>query len=274
MDVNIGTCSWNYSSWLNLVYSKTEKTAAEYLRQYSAKYRTVEIDSWFYKIPDRKEVLAYKDAVDSGFRFTCKVTNSVTLTHKRNKNRDINKDFLSIEFFQRYLDAVEPIIDQIDGIMFEFEYLNRTKISGLEEFLNAMEDFFSKTPSGLPLAVETRNQNYLKPAYFELLNAHQVMHVFSEKQYMPPIYSVYGEFQDYIKDATIIRLLGGDRKEIEEKTKQNWNEIAMPKDGLKQVIGMINYMKNHGLKVTVNVNNHYEGSAPKTISRIMKNLEN
>ena len=273
MSINIGTCSWNYDSWVGLVYDKTERTAAEYLRQYSEKYRIVEIDSWFYKIPDRKEVLSYKSMVDSDFRFTCKVTNLLTLTHLRNKDHDKNKDFLSIELFKRYLDAVESIIDQIDGIMLEFEYLNKTKMSGVEEFVNALNDFFQQTPSGIPMAIEVRNKNYLTPKYFELLNAYNVMHVFSEKQYMPSIYEVYAEFQNYIKNATIIRLLGGDRKEIEERTKQNWNEIVMPQNGLRQIIGMINYMNKSGLKVTVNVNNHYEGSAPKTIERIEEGLE-
>ena len=47
----------------------------------------------------------------------------------------------------------------------------------------------------------------------------------------------------------------------------------MPKDGLRQIIGMINYMKNNGLKITVNVNNHYEGSSPKTISKILAKLD-
>ena len=221
MSVKVGTCSWNYDSWLGLVYNKTEKTATEYLRQYSEKYRTVEVDSWFYKIPDRNEVLSYKSMVDYDFRFTCKVTNSITLTHLRNRNKDKNTDFLSPELFNRYLDSIAPLIDQIDGIMFEFEYLNKSKMSGIEEFLNALNDFFAQIPTDIPLAVETRNPNYLKPSYFELLNTYNVSHVFSEKQYMPSIVSVYAEYQDYIKDATIIRLLGDDRKEIENKTKQN-----------------------------------------------------
>ncbi len=272
MEVKIGTCSWNYDSWVGLVYDRTERTAAEYLRQYCQKYRTVEIDSWFYKIPDRKEAVNYKSMVDSDFRFTCKVSNLITLTHLRNKTNDRNPDFLSIELFKRYLDAVEPLIDRIDGIMFEFEYLNKQKMSGIEEFVNLMNDFMQKTPSGIPLAVEVRNKNYLTAKYFELLNAYGLIHVFSEKQYMPSVWSVYEQFQDYIQNASIIRLLGDDRKEIEELTKEKWDRIVKPKDGLRQVIGMINYMKNNGLKVTVNVNNHYEGSSPKTITRILEGL--
>lgn len=272
MSVMLGTCSWNYDSWLNLVYSNTENTAADYLRQYSKKYRTAEVDSWFYKIPDKNEVIDYKNMVDSDFRFTCKVTNAITLTNLRRKDSPVNPDFMSIELFRKYLDAVEPIMDQLDGIMFEFEYLNKSKMSGPDEFINTLNNFFSKLPDGLPLAVETRNKNYLTDSYFNMLQSNKVMHVFSEKLYMPHIYDVYARFQDKITDSAIIRLLGGDRKEIEDITKKKWNNIVQPKDDLKQITGMINYMNGKGLKITVNVNNHYEGSAPKTIEKIKNQL--
>ena len=93
MNIKIGTCSWNYDSWAGLIYKSEEKTAAEYLKQYSRVYRTAEIDSWFYKIPERREVLTYKGMVDSDFSFTCKATNSITLTNLRNRNGERNPGF-------------------------------------------------------------------------------------------------------------------------------------------------------------------------------------
>ena len=271
MSIRIGSCSWNYDSWAGLVYSERQKTAADYLREYSGKYRTVEIDSWFYKIPDKKEAETYRRMVDKDFRFTCKVTNRVTLTHLRNTERSLNQDFLSIDMFNRFLDAAAPVLEQTDGIMFEFEYLNKSKMSGVDEFTDRLNTFFIKAPKGLPLAVETRNSNYLKEPYFRMLHENKVQHVFSEKLYMPPVYDVYAMFQDFINESAIIRLLGGDRKEIESLTGNNWDQIVLPKGGLKQIIGMINYMNKNGLKVTVNVNNHYEGSAPKTIEKLINN---
>jgi uncharacterized protein YecE (DUF72 family) len=58
-NLRIGTCSWNYPSWVGLVYSQPKRTAVEYLHEYSRKYTTAEIDSWFYKIPTPAEVDAY-----------------------------------------------------------------------------------------------------------------------------------------------------------------------------------------------------------------------
>jgi uncharacterized protein YecE (DUF72 family) len=64
-------------------------------------------------------------------------------------------------------------------------------------------------------------------------------------------------------------LHGPDRPGMEEKTKEKWNEIVAPKDEeLERIVQMVKELMNTGLAVYVNVNNHYEGSAPKTIEKI------
>jgi len=45
--IRFGTCSWNYPSWVGLIYTERHPRAAAYLREYSQKYDTVEIGSWF-----------------------------------------------------------------------------------------------------------------------------------------------------------------------------------------------------------------------------------
>jgi len=73
MNPLIGTCSWNYPSWKELVYSKTEKRAADYLPEYSREYSTAEIYSWFYKLPGREETENYLSKVDTEFRITARL---------------------------------------------------------------------------------------------------------------------------------------------------------------------------------------------------------
>jgi uncharacterized protein YecE (DUF72 family) len=73
----------NVLSWVGLVYSEPQRRAAAYLREYSRKYDTVEIDSWFYKISGPEEVADYLAQVPPAFRFTCKVPQELTLTHLR-----------------------------------------------------------------------------------------------------------------------------------------------------------------------------------------------
>jgi uncharacterized protein YecE (DUF72 family) len=67
----------------------------------------------------------------------------------------------------------------------------------------------------------------------------------------------------------VIRLHGPDRSGIEEKTGNIWNQIVEPKDNeLPKIAGMIQYLSEKKIDVYVNVNNHYEGSAPLTIKKL------
>ncbi|MBN1561228.1 DUF72 domain-containing protein, partial [candidate division KSB1 bacterium] len=66
---------------------------------------------------------------------------------------------------------------------------------------------------------------------------------------------------------------GPDRAAIEKKTSSVWNEIVEPKDDeLAQLAKMIDDLWSDNVDVHVYVNNHYEGSAPKSIMRIRELL--
>lgn len=276
-NVDFGTCSWNYDSWVGLVYSKKASRSADYLKEYSAKYRTVEIDSWFYKLPSPDDVLEYRSLTPEGFTFSCKLTETLSLTHERTRDTTLpitpNRNFLSPDVFRQYIEVTGELHDRIFLAELEFEYLNKQKMTGLASFMKALEGFVSSLETNglrntLPLGVECRNANYLTREYFQFLKEHKIAHVFSEKQYLPHIYELYAHCGDLIGDRVAIRLLGGDRKEIEERTKGNWNEIVDTKEDLVEIAGMIRDLARGSRLVKVYLNNHFEGSAPKSIERL------
>ncbi len=275
--LKIGTCSWNFDSWVGLVYSGKKSRAVEYLPEYVEQFDTAEIDSWFYRIPDKRSVEEYRAAVPREFSFTCKVPQEITLTHFRKRRSqdplEPNPSFLSVDRFLTFLEAVEPVLPQLDAIMFEFEYLNRQKMSGQEEFIDRLGSFLERLPAGLPYAVEPRNANYLNRRWFEFLSEHRSAHVFSEKQYMPHVWEVYAQHRDLVERTggrTVIRLLGGDRKAMEAKTGGTWNQVVEPKDDdLSAVAGMIASLLS-SLFTIVSVNNHYEGAAPITARNLRR----
>lgn len=279
--IEFGTCSWNYDSWIGLVYSRKATHSAAYLREYSARYPTVEVDSWFYKLPDPDDVREYRMLTPDTFTFSCKLTESLSLTHARTRDKTAplvgNPDFLSAEVYARYLDATQEIHDRIFLVELEFEYLNKQKMAGLSAFMQTLENFVTTLEKQgirniLPLAVECRNANYLTREYFQFLRDHDISHVFSEKQYLPHVYELYDKVNDLIGDRVAVRLLGGDRKEIEQNTGGKWNEIVDQKTDLPEVAGMLRDLAKGSRLVKVYLNNHYEGSAPKSIDRLRELL--
>jgi uncharacterized protein YecE (DUF72 family) len=277
--IRIGTCSWKYDSWKSIVYPDKDKF--NYLEEYSKHFNTVEIDQWFWALfeprkvllPKDSDVKSYSESVPDEFRFSIKIPNAITLTHFYNKNKTEelkpNPFFLKPDLFEKFLETIKPMKKSIGVMMFQFEYLNKQKISGLTEFLDKLETFIETIDKKYVYAVEIRNPNFLKKPFFEFLERNKLAMVFLQGYYMPPIWEVFNEYKDYIKSTAVIRLHGPDRSGIEKKTGSIWNQIVEPKDEeLDKAAEIIYYLKNKNVDTYVNVNNHYEGSAPLTINKI------
>ena len=282
--LRIGTCSWKYDSWRGLVYSKKDKI--NYLDEYSQKYNTVEIDQWFWSLfPPSKAVLpngsvveSYKNSVPNNFLFTIKVPNSITLTHyyKKSKHEQLkpNPYFLSNDLFDEFIRILSPLKPNIGCLIFQFEYLNKQKMGSLSEFQNKFKDFYEMLGNDAPpIGIEIRNPNYLNKSYFQFLSDLNIIPVLLEGYYMPPIFETYNEVKDHINRSVIIRLHGPDRKGIEKIANENWNKIYINRDKeISGIVEMIRDLENREVDLFVNVNNHFEGSAPITIKKIKEKL--
>jgi uncharacterized protein YecE (DUF72 family) len=106
--------------------------------------------------------------------------------------------------------------------------------------------------------------------FFDFLKEHNLGYVYLDGYYMPPIGEVFEKYQPATADYAIVRLHGGDRKEIEKITGEIWNSVAAPKPkGLESAARIVKANQQRGMRTYVNVNNHYEGSAPLTIDRFL-----
>lgn len=275
--VRVGTCSWKYPSWAGLVYSKA--TGIDYLAEYAQRYRTVEVDQWFWTLPDIETARAYAAVVPEDFRFTIKLPNALTLTHfyrkKGEESLRENPQFLSAQLFAEVLERLAPLSGRIGMLMLQFEYLNRQKMGSRDELLSRLSGFFAavaplvSTPKGPPCAVEIRNPNWLDERWFEFLGERGLGSVFLQGYYMPPVTSLYDRFGSLLRGEVVVRLHGPDREGMEKASGERWDRIIAPRDEeLAGVAAMIRDMDAHSLTVYLNVNNHYEGSAPLTIEKL------
>jgi len=142
-----------------------------------------------------------------------------------------------------------------------------------EAFIERFGEFIDRAAKGFVYAVETRNPNYFSPALFDFLCGRKISFVYLEGYYMPPIQKVFERFKPATADYNVIRLHGGDRLEIEETTQEIWNRIVAPKpDGIDAAARIIRENTRRGMRTFLNVNNHFEGSAPLTIERFLEVL--
>jgi uncharacterized protein YecE (DUF72 family) len=278
-EVRIGTCSWKYDSWRGIVYP--EKGAFDFLEEYARRFDTVEVDQWFWSLfvgdkaalPKEADVKYYAGAVPDNFRFTVKAPNSISLSHHYQKDKAaplaVNPHFLSLGLYRDFLGRLEPMAGKVGLVMLQFEYLNRKKVASQAEFLEKLEPFIKGRPQTVPLAIECRNPNFLDEAYFRLLAGHDVHHVFCQGYYMPPVWEIEEKFGELLTDTSVIRLMGSDRKGMELKSNDDWSLIIEPKDDeLEKIAAMIGRLRKRRKTVYININNHYEGSAPRTAEKV------
>lgn len=281
--IRLGTCSWKYDSWKGIIYPDKEKF--NFLEEYAKHYNTVEIDQWFWSLfesekvllPKESDVKSYAQSVPNDFRFTIKIPNSITLTHyytkKKTDSLKPNPNFLSTKLFDAFLKTLIPMENKIGVLMFQFEYLNKQKMGGLLEFLDIFGAFINSIDRKYTYGVELRNPNYLKKPFFDFLDINKLAMVFLHGYYMPPIWDVFNEHKNQIKSTAVIRLHGPDRSGIEKKTGNIWNQIVEPRDEeIDKISEIIYYLKSKRVYTYVNVNNHFEGSAPLTIRKIMEKI--
>lgn len=279
--IHLGTCSWKYPSWSGLVYSDQP---ANYLQEYAQHYDTVEVDQWFYSLfkekvvlPSPKVVAEYAASVPPEFRFGVKLPNALTMTHYHPTAKTdplvSNPYFLSPDILKGFLDRLEPLQSHLGPMMFQFGYLNRGMMPSQAEFLDKLGAFAGQLPKGYTWCVETRNPNFLNAAYFGFLRDHNLGHVWQQGYFMPPIFGLYRQFADQLTDTVVMRFHGQDREGMEDKAGKDWSKLIEKRDAdLDALAGMVKDLKARKRQIWAFVNNHYEGSAPLTIRRIMERL--
>ncbi len=283
-NVRIGTCSWKYPSWKGLVYSEAP---ANFLQEYARAYSTVEIDQWFWslfpnaepKLPEPAVVEEYRNSVAEDFRFTVKAPNSITLTHFYAKGKTPplpNRHFLSAELTEAFLQRLAPLERTLGPVIFQFEYLNQRKMVSQPEFESAITEFRKVLPGGYRYAMEIRNGKFLNERFLECLLDRGWNLVLLQGYWMPSVVDVWAKLERHIRkfQTVIFRLHGTGREEIEKQTGKTWNRIVTPREReLSDIAAIVRDLTGSRNEIYVNINNHYEGSAPLTVERFLKFLK-
>lgn len=197
--IRFGTSSWTYPGWTGLIYEKeypatgaSARMLAEYARW--PLFRTVGIDSFFYRPATPKVLRDYAEALPAGFPCVSKVWDRITahtFANPREKARwgEANPDWLNAELFQN--EVLGPMQEHFAGhlgpLVFEFQAIARKDNVSGADFAGHLDRFFSALPTDVPYAVELRNREYLGDEYFAVLRQHGVGHVFNAWTRMPAI---------------------------------------------------------------------------------------
>ena len=272
----IGTCSWKYPSWEGLVYEAAREEPL--LTQYARRYGSVEVDQWFYSLgktsvalPDPGVVSTYGEEVGEEFRFTVKAPNALTSPFAYASKSEANRWFLSPDLFYQFLETLAPLASRLGLIILQFPYLNRSAFTDREHFLSHLAAFSAVLPDSVAVAVEIRNPRWMERTWFERLKGMGLSPVVLSGYWMDDFIPTVAQALQSGFEALCIRLHGEDRGAIEEKSGGNWSRIIEEKSD--ELSALATLLGGRDEEIYVNVNNHYEGSAPLTIERFKRMME-
>ncbi len=126
--INIGTSGWHYEHWKGPFYPERIPNG-KLLEFYSARFDTVEVNNSFYRLPDEKTLIQWRDTAPEGFIFSIKA--SRLITHMK-KLKDPAKTLPPL------LERIEALKDKLGPILFQMPPRWGLDIERLGEFLNAL----------------------------------------------------------------------------------------------------------------------------------------
>ncbi len=283
--VYIGTSSWKYAGWKDLVYAKPYKSEKDFnercLAEIADHYSTVGIDHTYYAWPLPSTFEKYAALTPSGFLMGLKVTERVTAFQFPKLPRygkvagTRNQDFLNADVFEnQFIKPLLPYQDRIGVLMFEFSQFYPGMLESGAEFVDRLSQFLKTIVARYPfqLSVEIRNRTWLKPEYFEMLLKYHVAHVFNSWTRMPTLSEQLTLTDTYAFPAIVSRILlqPGTKYEQAVEAFSPYDKIQEESMELRRTgADLIRRALKAGVPAFVFVNNRAEGCAPKTIQGIL-----
>ena len=242
-NILLGTSGWSYKEWEGSFYRKGEKRK---LRAYSSVFKTVEIDSSFYRIPSKGTVMGWLRYSPSDFVFSAKLPKAVTHEKKLGLRGDIRSDL------EAFLEVMRPL--QLGGKLacllvqlppsYDFNPENLTS-------------FFNLTEPTFRYAVEFRHPSWMREETWQLLKEHGATYVNVDEPLLPPEVHLTSEIAYF-------RWHG--------RGERPWFNYRYSNDELDPWVPKVQDAAGKVQKVVGYFNNHFHGYAPENCLYLAEKL--
>ena len=150
----VGTSGYNYPEWKGSFYPE-KLSASRMLGYYAGRFRTVEINYSFYRLPSDKAVRGWADQTPDDFVFTLKVSRRITHDARLRDCR---------ELLDVFCDRARNLDGKLGTVLFQLPPYARKDVDALSQFLEWL-------PSDIRGAFEFRHASWLSDDVYDLLRA-------------------------------------------------------------------------------------------------------
>jgi uncharacterized protein YecE (DUF72 family) len=249
---HIGCSGWSYTAWLGPFYpSKLENT--DWLRYYSQIFDYVEIDSSFYRMPNKFMVKNWAKKTPDNFRFTAKFPKIIT--HDKHLV-DVNEEVCT------FLNNMEPLQEKTLALLIQLPPSMEIMpgLEGLKELLPYLDGRFR-------YAVEVRHHSWFQDLAYNFFTDNNICMAWSQLAHLrtPPIVTTDFLYVRFIGDRSI------DEKDFGKIQKDRVLEMKRWANEIKKAeTGKIRGRRNEVNLAMIAANNHYAGFGPGTANLFRK----
>jgi uncharacterized protein YecE (DUF72 family) len=152
--VLVGTSGFSYNEWTGVFYPEGLKSAAR-LRYYAERFRSVEINNTFYRMPQKDVLSRWKDETPDSFTFVLKASQRIT-HHQRLKD--------AAESTALFFTNAEALGAKLGPTLFQLPPHFQKDAARLTAFLGLL--------AGRRAAFEFRHASWMDEEVFALLRSH------------------------------------------------------------------------------------------------------
>ena len=152
--IHVGTSGYSYPEWRGTFYPE-RFPPARMLPYYAERFRTVELNNTFYRMPTAKTVSAWDQETPAGFRFALKVPQRIT-------------------HFARLRDVAEPLrflLDTVGGLGQKLGPLLLQLPPNFRKDVGRLDQCLALVPTSVRMAVEFRHASWLDDEVYAVLRA-------------------------------------------------------------------------------------------------------
>jgi len=279
--VYLGTSSWSFAGWAQLVYAGTyteSQLAKHGLNAYSAHplLNTVSLDRTFYSPISEADFAAYARQVPADFQFVVKAPMAVTSSYTRDKagNFADSPYYLDANYATDLFvaHAALGLKEKAGPLVFQFPPQSNRVTINVDAFINRLYRFLNALPPGIRYAVEVRDPELLTSRFFKCLDATNVRFCIASHAKMPSPAKQISLMNEYLSPNDFIcrwSLHAGFKYADAKSRYFPFNKLVDEDiDSRVAIANAIVTAASRGNNSVVTINNKAEGSAPWSVLKL------
>jgi uncharacterized protein YecE (DUF72 family) len=252
----LGTSGFSYDDWVGNFYPEGLKKQ-DWLRYYATEFNALELNSTYYAIPRLSTVRSMLDKTGDGFLFAIKANQE--MTHQQTGDADV---------FRAFMEMLQPFIDsgKLGCVLAQFPYsfhFNSENKGYIERFREQM--------ASVPVVIEFRNAEWLKPDTFDWLRRHNLGFCCVDEPRLPKLVPPVAEVTE---DIAYVRFHGRNAaKWWQHEQAYERYDYEYSVEELQEWLPRIHKLDTRAATTFVFANNHWQSKSVNTIRQLRLMLD-